>query len=130
MLYLPFAAAFGCIICFSARARLLFSFSLRCALMCALKADLFSAKFCPQIVHLAHSAALGELGGIGDGAGLVNSEEDEEDVEDDSDRGEEAASFFLLAAVAPSAMAPVICNWSAPAAAAAALATPEIWSWP
>ena len=101
----------------SVLARLLFSFSLRCALMCALNADLFSAKLCPQIVHLLQSAALAGEAGIGEGAGLMTASED----------GGEAAAFFLLAAVAPSVTAaPEICSWSA----AAALATPEIWSWP
>ena len=106
-----------CCICFSARARLLFSFSFRCALMCALNADLFSAKFCPQIVHL--ESVLGD--GDGDGAGLITSDED---VEDDNDRGD---AFFLLAAVAPSVTDPGIFSWSP---AVAALATPEIWRWP
>ena len=108
-----------CCICFSARARLLFSFSFRCALMCALNADLFSAKFCPQIVHLQSAlGVLGDAAAIGDGAGLISSDED---VEGDSDGGE---AFFLLAAVAPSfaAMAPGICIGSA-------LTTPESWRW-
>ena len=101
------AATFDCCICFSARARLLFSFSFKCALMCALKADLLSAKFCPQIVHLESASEVGAAAAIGDGAGLITSDED---VEDDNDRCE---AFFLLAAVAPSvtvAMAPGI--WS------------------